>query len=504
VSGGESGQALLGAIAATPPERCALDDGKRQLDYGQLLAAVLAEAHWLSQLAGDRCGLLADSGCGWVIADLALLSRGVLSVPIPDSFTNAQRDHLLADAHLDTMLTDRPHLFEKRLGFAVLGRSDDSGLWLLRRELAGEAPLLPRASKVTYTSGSTGSPRGVCLEVSHLLVVAQSVVSATRSLAITRHLSLLPPATLLENVAGLYAALLLGATCFVPSSSTTGMQLGRFDPERLLQTIGRTVPHSLILVPELLRVLVAAAARGWTPPPSLRFVAVGGATVAPELLARASAIGLPVYEGYGLSECGSVVCLNTPSANRRGSVGRPLPHARVRVAASGEIFVSGSVMSGYLGEAPRAMTEVATGDRGELDADGYLYVRGRLKNLFITSFGKNISPEWVERELVLHPAIAHAMVIGEARPYVVAIVSPNAGSSTADIARAVERCNASLPDYAQVRQWLIAEEPFRFDNGFLTANGRLRREAIFERHAAAIEALYATPLRLPDHAEILP
>ena len=176
------------------------------------------------------------------------------------------------------------------------------------------------------------------------------------------------------------------------------------DVARLLGCVTTARPDSLILVPELLRLLVAAAERGWPAPSSLRFVAVGGASVAVELLERAAAVGLPVFEGYGLSECASVVCLNTPESRRPGSVGRPLPHARVRVGDGGQLMVSGVTMRGYLGDRrARRASEWATGDLGEIDADGYVYVRGRLGNMYITSFGRNVAPEWVEREIALEP-----------------------------------------------------------------------------------------------------
>ena len=171
--------------------------------------------------------------------------------------------------------------------------------------------------------------------------------------------------------------------------------------------------------------LVTATNSGWTAPPSLRFIAVGGAPVAPDLLARATALGLPVYEGYGLSECASVVCLNTPEARRAGTVGRPLPHVQIRVDERGELHVRGATMLGYLGEAPAiADAEVATGDLGTLDADGHVRIHGRLRNVYITSFGRNVSPEWVEREIAAEPGIGQVLVHGEARPYPVALIVP--------------------------------------------------------------------------------
>ncbi|MCL4792888.1 MAG: AMP-binding protein, partial [Gammaproteobacteria bacterium] len=258
-------------------------------------------------------------------------------------------------------------------------------------------------------------------------------------------------------------------------------------------TITAHEPSSLILVPELLRVLVMAAHKGWQPPGSLRFIAVGGATVAPELLADAARLGLPVHEGYGLSECGSVVCVNTATAQRRGSVGRPLPHVRVRLDGQQQLMVSGPLMSGYLGDPPgpeAAVGELATGDLGEIDADGYVYVRGRIKNLIITSLGRNISPEWVERELQTEPAIGMAVVSGEAKPYLTALISPADGATQAQIDAAVARVNTRLPDHARLRRWAVVATPFSFANGLVTANGRPQRARILKRHAATLDSLY--------------
>jgi long-subunit acyl-CoA synthetase (AMP-forming) len=278
----------------------------------------------------------------------------------------------------------------------------------------------------------------------------------------------------------------------LPSAAVSGISYSGPDIARLLGCVTSARPDSLVIVPELLRLLVTAAERGWPAPSSLKFVAVGGAPVAVELLERAAAVGLPVYEGYGLSECASVVCLNTPGSRRPGSVGRPLPHARVRVGDDRQLMVSGVTMRGYLGDPPRRPGEEwATGDLGEIDTDGYVYVRGRLGNMYITGFGRNVAPEWVEREILVEPAISHVMVHGEAQPYAVAIVSASRdGADATTIDRAIRAANARLPVYAQVRRWARAHEPFSRENGLLTSNGRLRRREILERHGVLLEALY--------------
>lgn len=474
--------------------RVALDDGRQRVDYGRLDELVAEEAEWLAA-SGERFALLADNGLGWAIADLALHRWSLASVPLPGFFTPGQIRHALDDAGIDSLLTDDPSRMRDLLpGWRSAGMSARTGLALFRRQLdASTRASLPHGTaKVTYTSGSTGAPKGVCLGAAQLDAIARSLARATESLGIERHLCLLPLATLLENIAGIHAPLLAGATCLLPSANITGMSYAGPDVGRLLACISSSRPDSVVLVPELLRLLVTAAERGWKIPDSLRFVAVGGAPVSVDLLARAESLGLPVFEGYGLSECASVVCLNTPGARRRGSVGRPLPHARVRVADDGQIMVSGVTLLGYLGEVQRrAGEEWATGDLGEIDADGYVYVRGRIRNVFISSFGRNVAPEWVEREIAQHPGVRHVMVYGEARPYAVAIVSAARESADdATIDRAIAAANAELPEYAQVRRWLRAPEPFSFDNGLLTSNGRLRRPEIAQRHADLLDAMY--------------
>lgn len=490
------------SAAADLAARPALRDGARSISYGQLPGLVAAEGAWLAQSGARRFALLADNGCPWAVTDLALASRALLHVPLPGYFTPNQMAHVLNDAGIDAVITDQAATLEAlALGFVPAGASAQTGLALWRRPApAASSPVPDGTVKITYTSGSTSEPKGVCLSAALIESVANSLANATAGLGLGRHLCLLPLPTLLENVAGVYAALLSGATCEIPSLAETGMSYGGLQPGRLTAAITAREPHSLILVPELLRVLVHAASLGWEPPASLRFIAVGGALVSPELLAQAAGLGLPVYEGYGLSECGSVVCLNTPGSNRPGSVGRPLPHLQVRLDAEGQILVRDAGMLGYLGEPPRdPADEIATGDLGSIDADGFVEVRGRLKSLLITSLGRNIAPEWVERELQLEPEIASAIVVGEARPWLAALITPTAaGSTPGRIEAAVARANRRLPDYAQVRSWSLPAGPFTFANGSLTANGRLRRAHILRENERLIRQMYRDTTTLEE------
>jgi long-chain acyl-CoA synthetase len=476
---------LLGDTPRLAPGRTALMDANRSITYSQLGPLVRSDADFLRGTGGLRFGLLAENGCDWAIADLAIHHLHRVNVPLPAYFTAAQMRHAMDDAGIDTLITDRRgEVMDRWPEFRAVGTTA-SGLAVLQREVdpATRRAVPAGTTKVTYTSGSTAEPKGVCLPGAALDRASRAMVQVTASMGLRKHLCLMPLPTLLENLAGVHAPLRSGATCVIPSGADTGMSYGALDPQRLLRSISTCRPESLVLVPELLRVIVRAAQSGYSPPDSLKFIAVGGAPVARSLLEEAAALRLPVFEGYGLSECGSVVCLNTPQSQRLGSVGRALPHVSLSIGPGGELRVAGWVMSGYLGDAcSEGPQEIATGDLAEIDADGYVYIRGRLRNLFITSFGRNVSPEWIERELAHEPAIRHALAIGEGCPDVRALVCP-ARPELEDTAlvHAVDRANERLPDYARVRHVVRMPETPSLSNGLLTANGRLRRERILER-----------------------
>jgi pyrroloquinoline quinone (PQQ) biosynthesis protein C len=207
--------------------------------------------------------------------------------------------------------------------------------------------------------------------------------------------------------------------------------------------------------------------------PDLTLVAVGGARVPPPLIAQAEALGLPVRQGYGLTECASVVSLQVPG-DPAGCAGRPLPHMRASLSDEGEIVLEGPLCLGTLG-APRESGPLMTGDLGRIDEAGRLWIDGRKSSLIVTSFGRNISPEWVEEALLAQPAIKQAMVHGDGRPFPEALLVP--ASPDADLAAAVAAANALLPAYARIADWREVAH-FTPQNGRLTGNGRLKRRAI--------------------------
>jgi long-subunit acyl-CoA synthetase (AMP-forming) len=278
----------------------------------------------------------------------------------------------------------------------------------------------------------------------------------------------------------------------VPALATVGLDgSSGLRLERLLVAVACHAPTTLILVPQLLKALVGGVAAGLPRPASLRFVAVGGAPVSPSLIAEARALDLPVFQGYGLSEAVSVVCLNLPGADRSGSGGRPLPHVRVSLSDEGEVLVEAAGFLGYLGGEPHTGGVWATGDLGRLDAEGFLHLTGRRKSAYATAFGRNLAPEWVEGELTSHPDIVQAAVFGEGRPFNAAVIVSRRTMAPDAIAVAVNRANARLPDYARVARWVPADEPFTPGNGLATGAGAPRREAVGQRYRDKIESLYA-------------
>ena len=487
--------AALREHAARTPGHPALADHRQVLSYRDLAARVLAASGRLHEVDIRCLGLLADNGPAWVLADLAAHVSGIPLVPLPLFFSPGQIRHALDDSGVDALLTDQPDAILALLaqvGITATALTRIESLTLLR--LTGpDRPLrsLPAGTaKVTYTSGTTGEPKGVCLSRAHMETVTRSLVDATNAGSTDHHLCLTPLSTLLENLGGVHAPMLAGATCHVLPladvglSGATGLQVSR-----MLQALIDTAATSAILAPQMLSALLAAIEHGMPAPSTLRFVAVGGARVSRHLLERAALAGLPVFEGYGLSECASVVTLNAPGNARPGSQGRPLPHARISIAADGEVLIEGGLFLGYLGQ-PAAHSPWRTGDLGHFDADGFLHLRGRRKNLFITSFGRNVAPEWVESELTAQPAIAQAAVFGEARPFNVAVITPMPGADRERVAAAIADANARLPDYARVSQWVPASVPFSLANRQVTANGRLKRDAIHAAYEAPIESFY--------------
>jgi long-chain acyl-CoA synthetase len=186
-----------------------------------------------------------------------------------------------------------------------------------------------------------------------------------------------------------------------------------------------------------------------------------------------------------------VVALNTQKNRKIGSVGKPLPHVTIQFSEENEILVKGAQFLGYTNALNKQDEWLATGDIGCLSADGFLHINGRKKNMFITSFGRNVSPEWVESVVLNSPDILQACVFGEAKPYNIALIVSKPETSPILLAKVIEEANKQLPDYARITKWLVADAPFSTKNGQLTPNSRLKRDTIHLAYQQKIDNLYS-------------
>ena len=250
----------------------------------------------------------------------------------------------------------------------------------------------------------------------------------------------------------------------------------------------------------------------------LKALISGGAPLNYDIGVFFTALGLKILQGYGQTESAPVVSCNPPSRVKIDTVGPPVVDVEVKIADDGEILVRGElVMNGYWEDAEATAETVRdgwlhTGDIGELDADGYIRITDRKKDIIVNSGGDNVSPQRVEGFLTVQPEIAQAMVYGDKRPHLVALLvaddefvrdwakshgkSADAGELAGDtdfrnaISEAIDRVNASLSVIERVRRFTVTNEPFTIENSLLTPSLKIRRHKITEIHRDALEALY--------------
>lgn len=503
----------ISTYAKQDPIREAIVSADRTVSYAELNIQVNQLSAELIQMKIQKLAIWDVNSVNWILVDLAARKAGITVIPIPLFFTQDQVKHLLQDSQVDSIcVTDTSGDIEEKCG----GKNCAIPEWLMnltenagRRDVSTSdafsgqfihlldhqehpeqgsvKPKPQQPSKITYTSGSTGTPKGVCLAEETIDSITASLSNALASSHLSRHLCLIPFATLLENIAGIYVALSMGRSVVVEEVSQFGLISNHaFNVQRFVDAVRKYQIESVILLPQMLKAIVEyIAEHGPEDFKSLKFIAVGGGKVSPDLLSQCQMLKLPVYEGYGLSECASVVSLNLPNARKIGSVGRILPHVEVRIEQNGEVVVKGNAMLGYVNDMA-ASPYIHTGDAGYFDEEGYLYITGRIKQIIVSSFGRNISPEWVESNSLNEPEIHQIAIFGEAQPYLSAVVYAKASTSDDGVAAAIQKANARMPDYAQIKHWCRAAEPFSLTNQMLTDNGKLRRNQIKQHFHSAL------------------
>lgn len=468
--------AALRKGAGNWPERIAFRDDGGECSYAGLARRVSGAREALGRESAP-IGLLAENGIGWVVADLAATASGRRFVPLPPFFSDDQLSHVVRDAGIGLILADAS-MMDRAARFAParpipLGEGDASAL---EDAVSGE--------RVIYTSGSTGQPRGVRLGDAQLDHVSRGLAQAISASERDSYLSVLPFPLLLEELCGIHVPVMVGGVSTIRKNVAAACAGGNLDAIRL--AFEEVQPSVSVLVPELLRAWVGAlllsGARG--APSSLRAIAVGGAPVPPQVLRAAGELGIPCLEGYGLSECGSVVAVNRPGNSTPGTVGKPLDGLTVTISG-GEIVVEGpSVMTGYVGQ-PDLEGPWHTGDLGYFDKAGNLVIEGRKDAMLVTGFGRNVQPEWIEARLQGDPRILRATLGGHGGAYPVALIVPGAfagdfftATRPGEVLTALQKICAGLPDYALPRTYIAITDDEMQALGLTSPNGRVRRKAV--------------------------
>jgi long-chain acyl-CoA synthetase len=439
------------------------------------------------------------------------------------------------------------------------------------RRLAREPDLVERSAgavtaddlaTLVYTSGTTGPPKGTMITHGNIMATLRSLTSVIALTPRDRFLSFLPLSHITERSISQFGHVVSGGeTWFARSFTTVAEDLKACRPtiffgvprvwekfrERITEVLAETrgpkraaaeryltLGAAVVAAREgtgavsvgqriryaLLDRLVGAKVRHGLGLDQVRLVASGAAPIHPDLLRWFHAIGLPIVEGYGQTEVALCTSLNPIDANRIGSVGRPIPGVSVRIAEDGEILVRGdNVCAGYYrNEAASAELVdhegwLRSGDLGSMDDEGYLFITGRKKDLIITAHGKNIAPQEIETRLRYEPLISQAVVVGDGRPYLTALLTLDAEAVgewaaregklgdlealcddpdlLAEVRTSVDRVNAEHARAEGIKRWKVLPHDFTIAAGELTPTLKVRRQAVSEHHADVIEELYA-------------
>lgn len=497
---------------------------------------------------GDRVVILAESSVEWVIADIAILTIGAVTVPVYPTLPASQIAPLIADSESRGALTSTPEL-KVKLEAAGLAASTLEWIWCWKDEpfaepgaeaytLGADAPGPDDLASIIYTSGTTGVPKGVML--THANIVAQALLSL-KAMCVRDddvYLSFLPLSHVFERCSGLYTMIDAGATITYAESidrmaanllecrPTIMLAVPRFYEKfysRVMEVSSAAGPPTAPLFAWARQVAIAWAARknerkgvgaglalqhalagalvyrklGARLGGRLRLRVSGGAALNREVALFFYGVGQPIHEGYGLSETASAISVNRFGDQRIGTVGTPFDEIEVKIAADGEILVKGPVvMKGYWHRPEETAKALEggwfhTGDIGTIDSDGHIRITDRKKDILVTSGGKKVAPQKLENALKESPRIHEVLVLGEGRKYIAALIVPEGAATREEIAPDVEHVNSGLANFEKIRKFEIIPNDLSVANGTLTPSLKLKRQAVADKHRDLIQRLFS-------------
>ena len=517
--------------------------GRELLDQVRHVRAYLRNA---GLRPGDRCALLAPNSIRWAAFDLALMAEGLIVVPLYARQSPAELAAMMRDSEPKLLFVSDAALGDAATqawtGNSPAPRRVSFDEVLQQTALSQGAPDVPNPRgdsdlvTIIYTSGTSGEPKGVCLTTANLT----HMISCT-----TERLDQLMGQTREPDRVFHYAPFNFAASWILLLSclSRESVLTLSTDLTKLPDEIRLSAPHYFLNVPTLLervrrgvedalskraapiRSLFAKAREAWQRQnsdrarasdalwmalgrrlifskikerfgPHLRALICGSAPLAPETQQFFLMLGIPVLQAYGLTETTAICTLDDPRVPvEPGCAGPAVRGIEIKIADNEEIVVRGPhIFAGYWNrseETARVLRDgwFHTGDQGQVNSRGNWRIIGRIKNLLILNSGHNIPPEPIEDKIAQHLAAAqHVVIVGNGRGYLCALIAgpvePQAVQS------ALDAVNPGLPHYRQVRNFAVVREALTPENGLLTANGKLRRDAINARFASEINSMY--------------
>lgn len=549
------------------------------------VTAVASNLKKLGINTGDTVGIFSWNRPEWVMADMAILQLGGIVVPVYPTLPSRSVKYMLKDSRIKMIFVENADLFSlidglrydvPSLEYIVCFDDSDIGRergFLRFEDLKRAKDSVPVAepavssdtiATVVYTSGTTGEPKGVMLSHGNIMSNALTVKNRFHIHRRDVILSYLPLSHMFERTCGYYAMLFAGATiAYAENRLTLFRDIAEIRPTFILVVPGvieRAYEEAIKKIERgsaIRRKLVSSAIAHLNTYFNLRYknlrvswwlqmkcifynrliasgfrkvaggrlkvIASGGAPLDQKIAKVFCVLGLKVVEGYGLTETSPIVCCHSLDDCRLGTVGKPLPGIRVKIAENDEILVQGpNVMKGYLNK-PTETEKVIdqqgwfhTGDQGKVDEDGNLIITGRIKELIVTSYGKKIAPAPIEAMMTKSSYISQAMLCGNERKYLVGVIVPDRDrmvhhakermipfdSYQALLGRdeikelvkhEIKRATRHLPSYEQMKSFILIPEPFSVENGMMTPTLKLRREQVIKQYTPLIESMYKRP-----------
>jgi len=517
---------------------------------------------------GDRVALISENRPEWLIADIAIMAVGAITVPAYVTNTEADHYHILSDSGATGAIVSTSRLAKNLLPAAnkvsdtrfilAMDELDDVATgnmeiqsWDSFLSAGGTENIREQAGAwsdqdtacIIYTSGTGGKPKGVMQSHRNLFHNVIGARDALLEMGLDKEvfLSFLPLSHSYEHMAGQFFPISIGAEIYYaegieslganmvearPTIMTAVPRLYETMHQRISQGVRKAgglkekmfmgalelgrkkyeTDNQLGLIEKIkdsiLDKLVRDKVRGRFGG-RLKALVSGGAPLNPDIGIFFTALGLRLLQGYGQTETAPVISVNRPSGPKMHTVGLPMINTEVKIAEDGEILTRGDlVMKGYWGneEATRDVIRdgwVHTGDIGHFDELGHLIITDRKKDIIVNSGGDNVAPQRVEGLLSLETEIAQALVFGDKRPHLVAVIVPDEGwlrDQGADPHKAlqaiVERVNAQLSAVEKVRRFIVADSPFTIENQQLTPTMKVRRHVVNEIYGERLNGLY--------------